>query len=181
MQEPFSKGKTGVAECIHAHAHPVPLFSWVDPPNLPCPYCYSMQTLMLSIHCTLFFRLFVLACHHLNSFNLLINTYLCTMATVACGAIPTGTSGTGKAWTQELWNSWFLMQKNDHEKKCKRKNDTTQNTCSNMSFLDSRDLIQLHLSPDMQGPSIYIPIVTGFEKEYQKSLKSARGSVKLIF
>ena len=50
---------------------------------------------------------------------------------------------------------------------------------SNMFFLDSRDLIQLHLSPDMQGPSIYIPKVTGFDKEYQKSLKSVRGSVKV--
>ena len=59
------------------------------------------------------------------------------------------------------------------------KNDTTQNACSNMFFLDSRDLIQIHLSHDMQGPSIYIPIVTGFGKEYQKSLKSVRGSVKV--
>lgn len=45
-----------------------------------------------------------------------------------------------------------------------------------MFFLDSRDLIQLHL---FQGPSIDIPSVTGFDKEYQKSLKSVRGSVKV--
>lgn len=55
------------------------------------------------------------------------------MATVACGAIPTGTSGTGKAWT-EL---------------CKLKQYYTECMLNNMFFLDSLDLIQIHLSPNM--------------------------------